>query len=402
MNPLGPTKTLQSCAKGSTYMFRPVRHTLILLTCALIGSLLFTSTASALWDLDYASNRWGVVAAKGRVLGPNGKPIWAEYDADGNVVREIGEAYQEPLENAMVISGYAYRTYEEAFRAVQTQYGSAIEVLSRKDYEARTFVGPDNKELAKPPLAFGTNSVVVRDEKSVYGTMNLVLLESILDLNRLEHLSDTIKSVLLSADGFVIDTSTLNIGYRTAYYTPKGSTVNEVENGWVKGQDDLTGLDMDQHQLWGPIVGAEIGGGVDSTYSDQNGRFQAHRSCGCNVSTFVTVKLRYTNLDPQGKFPGHYIMTQQWVPDCWWVPECLPGAGPPMNVGGLAGVMAYISWLNECMLVAPNGLGYTPVSTIKYDYTAKIKFPIDVVMVSGSIRFCNPAVGKGDALNLLT
>ena len=43
------------------------------------------------------------------------------------------------------------------------------------------------------------------------------------------------------------------------------------------------------------------GGGVDTTWSDVNGRFRAHRSLGCDTWTFVTAKLRFSIL---GKFRG--------------------------------------------------------------------------------------------------
>lgn len=372
-------------------MSRRIHPVLTILILVLTGIFLLTATASALWNLDYAQSRWGVVAAKGRVLGPNNKPIWVEYDAQGNVVRNIGEAHEEPLENAEVISGHAYRTYEQAYRAVQAQYAD-IEVLTAETYQSTTFMGPNGEELSKPALAFNTNSVVVRDPQSVYGSMNLVLLQSVLDLTRLEILPESVTSVLLSSGGWVIATSQQNIGYRTAFYTPKENIAHEVEGTWIKGKDDMTGLDMDEHKLWGPINGVEITGGIEPTWSDHEGRFRAYRSSSCDTLNFVNAKLRYSILDPQDKFPGHYTLTQDWQPDCWWVPECLPGAGPsPTGNGTLAGMMMYIAYQNQCMQVAPNGLGYAPISTIKHNYTAKIKFHVDVVMVSGAIRLRNPA-----------
>ena len=38
------------------------------------------------------SAKSGTIAAKGLVLGANDKPIWVEFDAKGDIVREIGEA----------------------------------------------------------------------------------------------------------------------------------------------------------------------------------------------------------------------------------------------------------------------------------------------------------------------
>jgi hypothetical protein len=112
---------------------------------------------------------------------------------------------KRPLENAEVISGHAYRTYKQAYHAVQAQY-AGTQVLSAQTYQSTIFTGPDNQELSKPALALNTNSVVVRDPKSVYGTMNLVLLESVLDLTTLEVLPKSVTSVLLSAGGWVITT----------------------------------------------------------------------------------------------------------------------------------------------------------------------------------------------------
>jgi ribosomal protein S27E len=88
---------------------------------------------------------------------------------------------------------------------VQAQYAD-IQVLSAQTYQSTTFTGPDDQALSKPALALNTNSVVVHDPKSVYGTMNLVLLESVLDLTTLEVLPKSVTSVLLSAGGWVITT----------------------------------------------------------------------------------------------------------------------------------------------------------------------------------------------------
>ena len=58
-------------------------------TVILICFGLSTSNAIIGTPFGTIAPRYGTIAAKGLVLGENGKPIWVEFDQDGKVVREI-------------------------------------------------------------------------------------------------------------------------------------------------------------------------------------------------------------------------------------------------------------------------------------------------------------------------
>ena len=55
----------------------------------------------------------GLIGTRGAVLGDNDKPVWVEYDEEGEVARVIGEAVEE-LENARAVSAKAYLAYFES------------------------------------------------------------------------------------------------------------------------------------------------------------------------------------------------------------------------------------------------------------------------------------------------
>ncbi|MCP4913589.1 MAG: hypothetical protein GY909_10755, partial [Oligoflexia bacterium] len=112
--------------------------------------------------------RAGFIGAKGRVLGPNKRPIWAEIDDKGRVVEEIGEVFEEPLKSARVISGNAWRQHKQAWLAVEGQYGEELEVLSRQEYRGRIFQRPDGSIASSPGVGPDVVSVVVRKEEYLF------------------------------------------------------------------------------------------------------------------------------------------------------------------------------------------------------------------------------------------
>ena len=79
--------------------------------------------------------RHGTIAARGMVRGPNGQPFWAEYNDDGEVVSEIGEAHGDTLGNARVISGVTYQSYVATFRSIESANRPNYEILYRETYE---------------------------------------------------------------------------------------------------------------------------------------------------------------------------------------------------------------------------------------------------------------------------
>ncbi len=90
--------------------------------------------------------RAGFVGAKGRAPGPNGKSIWVRIDKMGRVEgEEIGEAFEEPLKTARVISASDWRQYEQDWKTVEEDYGDELKVMTLQEYRGRTFKRPDQE-----------------------------------------------------------------------------------------------------------------------------------------------------------------------------------------------------------------------------------------------------------------
>ncbi len=337
-------------------------------TCAVIflASILYVADVHAVWFPDdvlpKVEHRYGTIAAKGVVLGPNGKPIWVEYDKEGNEVGEIGEAIGK-YEGARVMSADAYRAYVQAFRDVEAEHSANMEILSREDYESRTFTRPDGEEIPKPWLQPNTQSVVVK--KVVYHSYELVLHESPLDLNRLEDLPDSTRAVLLKWKGQVIDKSDLNIGYRAAFYTSNDPKRNAL------GKKGLQGYDRNEDNLWAPIVGAKVEvltGRRYLTISDRDGNYVLIYflpPCPCFHYLYdlaITAEVRYRRFDPKRDPIGSYLVMRYGTAFCQGYSACLP-------------MMDLTSLMVGITIKGIEMTAVKPPSTLH--------FPIDAVMLSG-------------------
>ena len=92
----------------------------------------------------------GKVMARQLVLGPNGKPIFAEFDQAGEVAQEIGEATEENrLQGALVIAGSVYRGMVASYDDLKRRYNDAV-MMSRAQYEASTFALSQDLNIARP------------------------------------------------------------------------------------------------------------------------------------------------------------------------------------------------------------------------------------------------------------
>jgi hypothetical protein len=301
----------------------PPRLPLAVILLFLIFSFLFTGHTA--FSSGGPTVRFGTIAAKGVVLGEHGKPIWTEFDEKGEVVREIGEAYGDPLGSAQVMAAAAYRAYVATFEEVETANRPDYAIMYREIYEAYKFTAPDGTVISQPALRGNTLTVVVR--KPAYDSLGLILHESPLDLNRLEHLPEDVAAVLLSRDGRVLDTGLVNIGYLTAYYTPHEATGDVAD---YEGRYYLRGYQTGD-QLWGPIAGAKMTAfdGRFPSYSDENGQWSVYYIIPpCPGFSFqyphhVMAELRYHTFDPQQTRPGVYYEYMPAFDSCMGFSEIL-------------------------------------------------------------------------------
>ncbi|MCP4545092.1 MAG: hypothetical protein GY835_01345, partial [bacterium] len=193
---------------------------------------------------------------------------------------------------------------EQEWLAVEKEYGEELEVMSAGEYSGRTFTRPDGGDVVAPGVGPDVASVVVRKEKYLYTeSIPLVLLTSPLDLMSLDSIPEDHRAVLLEKNGQVLATAKVNIGFRTAFYTPMGTTVQEKDPGnpgFLKGQT-LKGFNHFTDQLCGPIMGAKVYvPGHPKGASDAKGVFRV--KVPFNTMYYLLAELRYTAFDPQSGF----------------------------------------------------------------------------------------------------
>jgi len=215
----------------------------------------------------------GVVAARSLVLGPNGQPIYVEFDESGNVDRTIGEAIGR-LENLKIISADVYRMQVLVFNDFRNKNkkGSArgAKIISRDEYESTDFGSiqvpgtvadaqgnfiPETKKIAKPSLRPDTVSVYVRDKKTiVIPGDGPILFESTINLRNPNDYGEVvlgdnppsgyIRSLLLNEEGDVVEESSLNIGFRSAFFSSENRaeavTNTDKDREVSREEDDIT------------------------------------------------------------------------------------------------------------------------------------------------------------------
>jgi len=200
---------------------------------------------------DFNGTYWkvGVVAAKGLVKGENGKPIWVEYNNEGRIVNEIGEAFGKSLENARVISGGTFRQYQKELIEIKKKYSDNMLILSREEYDTLDFTLISGQEMNKPALHNNTASIIVKQH--INDPSDLILLESPIDLKQVYPDFLTANSALISEKGELLYSSENNIGYRAAFYTTE-------DGDHDKGRQTLYGFNFEKDKLWAPVVGANV------------------------------------------------------------------------------------------------------------------------------------------------
>lgn len=101
--------------------------------------------------------------------GPQGKPIFVEYDTDGAVLSVIGEATEaNALADVDVVSGMAYRSHVGAYEDCleENRDGPALGayLLSPDENATASFTSLNGDPVTKPALLSTTRSVLVRHQ----------------------------------------------------------------------------------------------------------------------------------------------------------------------------------------------------------------------------------------------
>ncbi|MCG8473332.1 MAG: hypothetical protein MI742_15940, partial [Desulfobacterales bacterium] len=247
--------------------------------------------------------RKGFVAGQGLVM-RNGCPLWVEFDEEGDVKREIGGC---DYKSAIVMAGDTYRFWKSAYDDVMSQYPVG-------EGETPKAVVKNVKEYGHKenwPLKPTTYTVLVKTWPLSEGE-SPILLEAPLDLNELEDLDKAYRCVLLSDKKVIVERSTVNIGYLTAFYTPKsGSTDFKESGGKTLGLDYLAGYNPDKHKLWGAFdcVPVKTTMSQYGTTTDEDGFYVLKYwvwPCPCPwcdiaYSNIIWTELRYHNFNPKSQ-----------------------------------------------------------------------------------------------------
>ena len=175
----------------------------------------------------------GAVYARSVVPGPNGFPVYVEFDTQGQEVLEIGELTGE-LGNTQLISGNLYRSYIKQYQQLVTDNTEAL-TLSREDYLAQEFRNINDERVTKAPLASDTLTIVVRPRHQIFGTDadSLVLMQ--LPVQPTLTIADSIASLLLNKDGSIRHQTENNIGFRVGFFSNDEGNQNVT---YGRGPDD--------------------------------------------------------------------------------------------------------------------------------------------------------------------
>lgn len=283
---------------------------LALLFALLLGG--WSMTAQAFWWLIpgiYSPEtyyKFGAVYTRAIVPGPNGRPVYVEYDSSGREAREIGEAVEQ-FERAQVMSGDAYRSLLQRLQDTQSAHPDAV-VMTAENYRAKDFVTVTGEAVNKPSLANDSKTVVVRPDEQLYTAdgKDLVLLE--LPVKSDVTPGDGSKSLLLSEAGDILHQSANSIGLRVGFFSKDG----KVSEGLLRDR---------QAQIHGPLpnvvvtLGGHIGGGAAVT--DEQGKYSMHYFLPpCPGFTFeyttpAYLELYYKRFNPRGSSNTPYYMVRQ-------------------------------------------------------------------------------------------
>jgi len=245
----------------------------------------------------------GAVYSRAIVPGPNGRPVYVEYDSSGREAAEIGEA-TGALQRAQVMPAGTYRAYLQRLSDTLSRYPDS-RVMTAAEYRLRSFKTVNGETISKLGLAGNTLTVVVRADAQLFTTngKDLLLLELPIDSDIQP--SDSSLSLLLSDQGKILHQTANTIGYRVGFFGKDG----KVSESGQRARDA---------QIYGPIAGAPVelitGGG---TVTGDDGRYNmVYFLPPCPGFTFeyttsAFLTLHYKRFNPRGSVYTPYFLTRQ-------------------------------------------------------------------------------------------
>jgi len=282
----------------------------LLSVSALLLMLIPTANAQFQQHLDFKSGR---VLARSVVINPDtGLPFLVEFDQTGNEVREV-DLGSVSVADVQVVSAADYRFFQQQLADFQSSNADNLavgsEILSRTEYEERTFLLADNTTiLEQTPLAEGVNSVLVRGQGNrlispapgAATNAYLSLLRFTFDLTQQITLEDASVSLVVNRDGQILAQSANTIGFRTGFF---GDPNEPQENRRTIVREDDT--------VFGPVPFVKVNvdefafpGSVGVTGEDGRYSFQFLLPIcplgGFTFTTDVWAELRYRNFLPTG------------------------------------------------------------------------------------------------------
>ena len=331
----------------------------------------------------------GYVYARTLVLGENGQPILAEYDAQGELIRVIGEM-TGTYENAQIMSADTFNQWLENFRHYRTQHeaGDArgAYLLTAEAYSTTTFVTVDGLPVERPALNSDTKSVYVRGDRALLTTVtNPVLFEAAINLIPYAdtfQLADNIQSLVMSSTGVILEQSPYRIGLRAAFGKTDDDTLDcTEENALSTDKDNISLINTyDGEVPCGPVEGAlieslsSVTGDVFSA-TDETGSFNIaiiNPSCpgfDFEYANDVWVTLYYSDFNPKRR--GGVLSFSEFRRTYSYCIGSYLGLASSTNLSGQA---AYI-----------DALGAASTASVPVN---RVRFPLEVVALTGvgSIR----------------
>ncbi|WP_289532707.1 LamG-like jellyroll fold domain-containing protein [Pseudomonas sp. SO81] len=247
----------------------------------------------------------GAAYTRAIVPGPNGRPVYVEFNTSGKEAAEIGEA-TGPLERAKVMPAGTYRAYLQRLSDARQRYPDS-QVMKASEYRGKTFKTVTGETIKKPSISMSSLTVLVRADEQLFSTDGKELLLLELPIKSDVQPSSSSQSLLLSEQGDILHQTPNTIGYRVGFHGKDGK-VNEN-----LGRDR-------QSQIYGPLAGVPIrlwheGGAL----TGQDGRYvMPYMLPPCpgfsiEYKTDAYLELYYKRFNPRGKsYLPYYIVRPDW------------------------------------------------------------------------------------------